>query len=581
MRVLLQDEGGWLQFAAAERVLVASRPGEVWPCLQAAEAATAAGYYAAGFVAYEAAAAFGLAVHPAGSPDYPLLCLGLYRPGNVRPVDWPPAGVGAYQLGPWQAGVDRAAYAQAIAAIKTHIARGETYQVNYTFPLRADFLGQPLALFADLVRAQQERRLPQEPQGRYAAFVDTGRLAICSASPELFFRLDGSRLVSRPMKGTAGRALTQAEDVTRPGWLQQSAKNRAENVMIVDMIRNDMGRVAAVGSVQVPALFAVERYPTVWQMTSTVMAETSAPLSEIMAAMFPCASITGAPKHSTMRIIRALEAEPRGVYTGAIGYLAPGRRAQFNVAIRTVVVEKEPGRATYGVGGGIVWDSTAEEEYQECQVKAQVLAARRPAFSLLETMLWTPEEGFFLLDYHLRRLADSAAYFGVPLDEVAVRAQLAVTASGPCKVRLLVAETGAVGVQVLPLGEMDGGVRRVGWASRPVSRTDLFLYHKTTQRGVYEAARGSRPGCDEVLLWNEQGELTEATTANVVVERDGRRLTPLVACGLLPGTYRQWLLDQGEIEEGVIRRETLRPGQRLYLINAVRRWQLAELVGPA
>lgn len=580
MKVLLQDEGRWLQFAAAERVLVASRPGEVWPCLQAAEAATEAGYYAAGFVAYEAAAAFGLAVHPAGSPGYPLLCLGVYRPENVRPVDWPPAGVGAYQLGSWQPGVSRAAYAQAIAAIKAHIARGETYQVNYTFPLRADFRGQPLALFADLVRSQQELAQPGA-QGRYAAFVDTGRLAICSASPELFFRLDGSRLVSRPMKGTAGRALTQAEDVTRPGWLQQSAKNRAENVMIVDMIRNDMGRVAAVGSVQVPALFAVERYPTVWQMTSTVTAETSAPVGEIMAAMFPCASITGAPKHSTMRIIRALEAGPRGVYTGAIGYLAPGRRAQFNVAIRTVVVEKEPGRATYGVGGGIVWDSTAEEEYQECQIKAQVLAARRPSFSLLETMLWMPAEGFFLLDYHLRRLADSAAYFGVPLDEAAVRAQLAVTANGPRKVRLLVAETGAVTVQVLPLGETDGGVRRVDWASRPVSRKDLFLYHKTTERGVYDLARGSRPGCDEVLLWNEEGELTEATAANVVVERDGLRLTPPVSCGVLPGTFRQWLLDQGEIQEEVIRRETLRPGQRLYLINSVRRWQLAELVGLA
>ena len=338
-------------------------------------------------------------------PDLPLLWLGLFHAPEVW-SDLPDTAL-AHTLGPWEPAIDRATYRQAIAAIKEQIAAGYTYQINYTFPLGAAFKGEPWPLFVQLALAQR---------GRYAAYVDTGRHVVCSASPELFFQKADGVLTSRPMKGTAPRGRTVAEDEAQRAWLFASEKNRAENVMIVDMIRNDMGRVAEVGSVRVPVLFEVERYPTVLQMTSTVTSRTNVSVADVFKALFPCASITGAPKVSAMGIIADLEPAARGVYTGAIGYLAPGGRAQFNVAIRTVVVDRQTGRATYGVGSGVVWDSDADEEYDECLLKARVLAAERPDFELLETMLWRPETGVFLLDRHLERLADSAEYFGIAVD---------------------------------------------------------------------------------------------------------------------------------------------------------------------
>jgi para-aminobenzoate synthetase / 4-amino-4-deoxychorismate lyase len=329
-----------------------------------------------------------------------------------------------------------------VERIKDYLVRGHTYQVNHTFPLRASFTGDPWAFFLDLAAAQQ---------GQYAAFIDTGPLAICSASPELFFRLDGDRLTARPMKGTAPRGRTLAEDESRIAELRRSEKNRAENLMIVDMIRNDLGRVAEIGSVAVPRLFEVERYPTLLQMTSTVTARTQASVAEILAHIFPCASITGAPKVRTMEIIRELEPQPRGIYTGAIGFIAPGRRAQFNVAIRTVLIDRERQQASYGVGSGLVWDSDAATEYAECVLKARVLTERRPSFQLLEALLWEPDSGYFLLAAHLERLANTAVYFQVPLDRPAIEAYLteqARTLTEPGKIRLRVALDGRFTVEV-------------------------------------------------------------------------------------------------------------------------------------
>ncbi len=264
----------------------------------------------------------------------------------------------------------------------------------------------------------------------YGAFLDTGEWVICSASPELFFRLDGARIECRPMKGTAARGRTQAEDLAQARALQASEKERAENVMIVDMVRHDLGRVAQTGSVKVDRLFEVERYPTIWQMTSTVEAQTEAGLGDIFRALFPPASITGAPKVRTMQIIAELERLPRRLYTGTIGFLAPGRRAQFNVAIRTLLVNRPTGCAEYGVGSGITWDSDPEAEWQECRTKARILAPPVPAFSLLETMRWTPEEGYYLLERHLERLQDSALYFGFRFDLTALRLELERLAAG-------------------------------------------------------------------------------------------------------------------------------------------------------
>ena len=335
-------------------------------------------------------------------------------------------------------------------------------------------------------------------------------------------------------------------------------------------------------SVPVPALFEIERYPTLWQMTSSVEAQTDASLGDIMTALFPCASITGAPKPRTMQIIAGLETEPRRIYTGCIGFIAPGRRAQFNVAIRTVLIDKGTGQAEFGTGGGIVWDSVDSEEYTECQVKARVLTERRPEFSLLETLLWTPDEGYFLLDYHLRRLRDSAAHFGFPANLGQVRERLTALADSlpneSHKVRLLVSQAGVISCQAIPLPPATScRPVRLRLAGSPVDSGNRFLYHKTTHRQVYDTARAAFPDDDDVLLWNERGEITESCTANVVVELDGERVTPPVQCGLLPGTFRAWLLDQQEVREQVVTLEAIKRSQGVYLVNSVRKWRRANV----
>jgi para-aminobenzoate synthetase/4-amino-4-deoxychorismate lyase len=336
----------------------------------------------------------------------------------------------------------------------------------------------------------------------------------------------------------------------------------------------------------VPRLFHVEKYPTVWQMTSTVTSETDASLPQIMAALFPCASITGAPKARTMHIIADLETTPRKVYTGCIGFMSPRRRTQFNVAIRTVIVDKETGAAEYGVGGGIVWDSQAGDEYEECRIKAKVLTEKRPEFELLETILWEPEGGFFLLDRHLCRMDASARYFDFPFDREAVLHALQCLESElsgtPQKIRLLLDSLGVPTCEASPLApDAPAGVARLGFATFPVDSSDIFLYHKTTHRHVYLEARRSRPDCDDVLLWNEQGLVTESSIANVVIFHEGEWITPPVECGLLPGTFRAWLLDQGKIHEKPVTMGMLDHAERVFLVNSVRKWREAHLVDRA
>jgi para-aminobenzoate synthetase/4-amino-4-deoxychorismate lyase len=563
----------WLRFQEPRQIIEASCLEEVAPRLRLAEEmVNEHGLYAAGFISYEAAPAFDTALQVRPLDSFPLLWFGLYPRPDV--LQLPPASQEpAYTGLDWTPSISRVMYDQAIAQVKEHIARGETYQVNYTLRLRTPFSGDAWLFFLELVQAQQ---------ADYTAYIDTDRFTLCSASPELFFNLDGRRLVSRPMKGTATRGLTLAEDEAQAQWLHHSEKNRAENVMIVDMIRNDMSRIATVGSVHVPSLFDVERYPTIWQMTSTVAATTDASLSEIITALFPCASITGAPKPRTMQIIAALETTPRRVYTGSIGFIAPDRRAQFNIAIRTVLIDKATGQAEYGVGGGIVWDSVISEEYTECQTKARVLTERRPEFSLLETMLWMPEKGYFLLDYHLQRLQDSAVYFNFSVDIGRVQKGLGELATSLLndqhKVRLLVTRNGDISWQATPLaGTSTSQPVRLKLAPTPIDSANPFLYHKTTHRQVYQAAHAACPDCDDVFLWNERGEITETCIANVVVQLDGELVTPPVKCGLLAGTFRAWLLDQKEIQEGIITAEDLRRSERIYLINSVRKWREAFL----
>ena len=402
---------------------------------------------------------------------------------------------------------------------------------------------------------------------------------IASASPELFFERSGGVVRTRPMKGTTSRGLDLGEDEQRAEALRSCEKERAENLMIVDMLRNDLGRVAEIGSVEVASLFDVERYPTLLQMTSTVTARSRAPLSRLLEALFPCASVTGAPKDSTMRLLARLEATPRGVYTGAIGWAAPDGRTSWSVAIRTVVADRVRRRMVFGTGSGIVADSVAGREHDECLLKARVLD--EPPFALIETLSFLPMEGFHLLEGHLLRLARSAEYFRFSLDGRAVEQLLraiARTASGPLRVRLLLQAGGQLSATVAELPAAPERPLRVALAARPVDSRSPWQRHKTTLRAVYEQAVASRPDCDDVLLWNESGEVTEASASNLVFEIEGRQVTPPLTCGLLPGVERARLLAAEQLVERVVRKDTLLPGTRCWLISSLRGRREAVLV---
>lgn len=567
--VLAQDGERFLRFEEPLETLEARDPAGVRDLLRRADEALASGRWVAGFLAYEAASGLGLATRPPDPDGPPVAWLGVFE--EATPDDRPRAVVG---LPPspvrWEPALDAAGHARALARIQERLAAGDTYQVNFTFPLRAPLAEDPHALFARLLAVQRPA---------HAALVDLGRFAVVCASPELFFRVDDGVLTTRPMKGTAPRGLTPEEDATRAAALSGSAKERAENLMIVDMLRNDLGRVAEVGSVSVPALFEVERYPTVLQMTSTVAARSRAPLSALVEALFPCASVTGAPKRRTMEIIAEAEAFPRGPYTGAVGWAGPDGRASFAVAIRTVLADRERGVATFGVGSGVVADSVAADEHAECLLKARVLA--EPAFALVETMAFLPGEGYRHLDGHLARLAQSARHFGFPLDMRRVEAALrdAASAGAARRARLLLHADGHAAVRTAELPAAPRGALRVGIAARPVDPASPWLRHKTTRREVYDEAAASRPDCDDVLLWNERGELTESSVANVVVEVGGQRITPPVDCGLLPGVERARAIAEGRAREAVVRLTDLRPGQRIWLLSSLRGAREARLVG--
>ncbi len=565
---------GWLVGEGFRGLIQAHRPEQVRGALAAVDSAVGEGLWAAGFVSYEAAVGLDphCAVHP--PTELPLVWFSLFE--RLAHREALPPTVGDCTVGPWQPTVTPEQFRAAIARIKEWIAAGDTYQVNYTHRLRGPFAGEPLALFARLYGAQRAGQ---------GAYIDTGRFALCSASPELFFRLAGDRLVSRPMKGTARRGLWARHDVVARRRLARSAKDRAENAMIADMVRNDMGRIARRASVAVRDAFAIEAWPTVLQMTTTVEARTDADLPALFEAMFPCASITGAPKLRTMQIIRQLEPDARGVYTGSIGWVGPGRRVHFNVAIRTVTLDRSTGQAEYGLGGGIVWDSQPDAEYAECQTKRAVLAAEPEGpFELLETLRYEPAEGYWLLQGHLERLAASAEYFGWPCDRQAVRAALdkqAQALTAPARVRLRLSESGSVHIEAFPAPPRNPpGPWRLRLARTPVDSRNRLLYHKTTARGLYDAALAQRGDCDDVLLWNERGELTETALANIVLEFAGQRFTPPIHSGLLPGVLRSALLGAGEIRPRILTRDDLARCDRLYAINSLRGWMPARLEPP-
>jgi para-aminobenzoate synthetase/4-amino-4-deoxychorismate lyase len=483
--------------------------------------------------------------------------------------------------------VDEAAFSDAIARIHAYIAAGDTYQVNYTYRLRFDAFGGIHALYARL------RQRQQAPYGALIGLPDGG--AILSLSPELFIRHEDGKLLARPMKGTAAASGDEAEDAGRAAALAADPKNRAENVMIVDLLRNDLGRIAAAGSVAVPALFEVARFGSVLQMTSTVEAtpRSDATLADIFAAVYPCGSITGAPKRRTMQIIRECETAPRGFYTGAIGWFdAPAPSAEgsaapalgdfcLSVPIRTLVLSP-PDRAglragELGVGAGIVHDSVAADEYAECQLKARFLTALPPGLELFETMHASRETGCRHLDRHLDRLRASARYFGFRFDEPAVRASLQALCSrlapGAHRIRLALQWDGVCSFQHAPLSPIQERVD-VLLASRPVASDDLFLHHKTSVREPYDAAwrAAEAQGAFDMLFVNERGELTEGGRSNVFLRIGGGWHTPPLSCGVLPGVMRAVLLADPawQARESILTLQDLRAADAVIVCNALR-----------
>jgi para-aminobenzoate synthetase / 4-amino-4-deoxychorismate lyase len=625
----------WTQlFTAPRRVCAAYSAAEIPALFAEIESAVAAGHSAAGFFSYECANSFepkaGSRATKAGEP---LAWFGIYArsyafdhvTGEFVGGDPPelarfraqqisaaaPASETARNSGTdgppeteltAEFALTEAEYVQRISQIHEWIRAGDVYQLNFTAPFSIEASGSIAAHYARL-----RSRQPVD----YGAFLHWQQdQRILSFSPELFFRVEngssrcgGRRIVTKPMKGTAPRGRTTREDREISEGLRGDPKNRSENVMIVDLVRNDLGRVARTGSVKVEELFAVERLPTLWQMTSTVSAELrpEAGFHDIFRALFPCGSVTGAPKVRAMQLIAELEDAPRGVYTGAIGFFSP-HQTVFNVAIRTL--ELNGARGSMGAGSGVVIDSDPAAEFRECLLKAKFLSgpAHRIAapisenvpivsqpdkFSLIETMLW--DGGYPLLELHLDRLEDSAAYFDYSCDRAAVRAALEdharqfahqnfadPTSRSPRRVRLLMVDDEGhiqiVSEALSPPGDPNR-IGRVTISSVRTDPSDAMLYHKTTHRPIYSRAfeQATRDGFDDVLFLNLRGEVTEGAISNVLVEKDGRWYTPPIECGLLAGVYRRHLLEtRPEIEERVLFIDDLQAADAIYLANAVR-----------
>ena len=465
-----------------------------------------------------------------------------------------------------EAGLDAEQHRRRVEQIRRWIADGDCYQINLTFPIDGRFYGHPLALYS---------RLRERQPVRYGAYLSTPEKTVLSFSPELFFERTGDRVVTRPMKGTAPRGATPADDEVNRRALLASDKERAENIMIVDLLRNDLGRLAAPGKVSVDSLCDAEAYPTLWQVVSSISAELpGATLLDLFGALFPCGSITGAPKIRAMQRIDELEVAPRGLYTGTLGWLAPGGDCRFNVAIRTLEVQPDR-RVRLGVGSGIVIDSVAESEHAECLLKSKFLTGFDPGFELIETLRL--ENGTYpLLSSHLQRLQSSALALGFACDLPAIVAALAGRASlssaGLCRVRLTLAHDGQYGIVLAPLVDERGPWSAVLDDER-LDADDYLLRHKTSARSRYQralAALAEDPEVFDAIFLNTRGEVCEGARSNVFVERDGVLLTPPLDCGLLPGVMRRQLLESGRAVEAVLRVEDLLGASAIYLANALR-----------
>ncbi len=562
--------------------------------LRQVNAAVVDGYFAAGCVSYEAGYAFEQRFSDKKLQSSPFLWFGLYEEPitvdrRTRRISGPTKGlrrlreevaekrgITAAPVHPlhFHPSVSEARYLDAFEEVQKYIEAGDTYQVNLTFRLFAPFPSATYALYERMRNAQRVS---------YGAFINTGSLTLLSCSPELFFRRSGDRITLKPMKGTIERGRTLAEDKERSAMLKESEKNRAENLMIVDLLRNDVGKIARSGTVRVKRFFEIERYETVFQATSTIEAllRKGTDIPELFRSLFPSGSVTGAPKIRTMEIIDELETTPRGFYTGSIGYFSPAKKAVFNVAIRTLVIDRESGNAEFGVGSGVVHDSRGADEYKECLLKARFLELEAAEFGLVETMRWDSRRGWLLLPAHLRRLRESATYFGFRFSSSKLGEELRKmerrlrqrSAKEVFKVRLELSRHGQVLFTHFRL-EPPKEKEYVRFSPFAMDAEERFLFHKTTNRPLYdrELAAAKEEGYFDVVFRNKQGEVTEGARSNIFVRRGDTFLTPPLECGLLAGVYRSYILSSRKysVREQRLYPDDLMSADELFLCNAVR-----------
>lgn len=565
----VSDNGQPVEFQNPLRIITTYNIDEIDSCFLEIQKATREGYYAAGYVSYEAAPAFNSALQVKQGSDMPLIWFGIFE----RALSPTPAEASDYTVKKWKPSITIDNYNEQIEKIHERIKEDKTEQVNFTLKMKSEFKGDSQSFYKDLIQAQA---------ADYTAYLDIGRFKIVSASPELFFKLEKGVLTTKPMAGTATRGKTYEEDLVQAQWLKHSKKNQQENNIIVKAMENELKEIADNEEVRVVNRHSIEKYPTVYQMTTTLIAELSSGtgLLDVFKALFPCGSITGLPKKETMDVISEIEQETRDVYCGAIGYITPDQEAIFNVPIRTAVVDTQTNEAVYGVGGGITFESSAEEEYEEVLAKAAILHTKQPDYQLLESLRL--EKGkYFLLDEHLNRLKQTAVYFDIIIDSKKIEESLYSFAKehpqATYKVRLSVNKHSEHIVEGSRISNKSNTQpATVKLADQPINKENIFHYHKTTYREIYEIHR--QEGVYDVLLWNDGGEITEFTNGNIVVELNGKLLTPPVLSGLLPGTFREHLINEGTITEQVLTFNELKTCNNIWFINSVRKWVPVALV---
>ena len=534
------------------------------------------GYYAAGFISYEAGFSFEDTLKRLGMDSkFPLLWFGIYRNPLIfshrekinlfSPRDL------LYNLKNLRPDISRKRYIANIEKIKDFIRKGDTYQVNYTFKYKFNFSGSLSGLYEDLKKKQSVS---------YSAVIKTDDFSILSLSPELFFRKNKNYLEVRPMKGTFDRGRDVGEDRYNMKALKESLKNRSENLMIVDLLRNDLGRISRCGTVKTENLFKVERYETLLQMISVVKSRMKRDIRiyDLLESIFPSGSVTGAPKISTMKIIDSLEKERRRIYTGNIGFFAPDGKAVFNVAIRTLLIDNKTGSGEMGVGSGIVYDSEPYKEFEECKLKADFIRRKEKDFKLIETIRWQPGKGYFLLRKHLDRLSLSAQYFDFKCDKRYIGKRIKdmerqFKDGHDYKLRVLLGRDGKIESS---FSRIDGKIdfAKIRFSEKKTSTRDIFLYHKTTNRDLYdrEHKKWEKKGYFDIIFTNEKNQITEGAISNIIIKKTRYYYTPPLECGLLNGVYRRYLFKRGELllKEKILYKKDIESADEVYMVNSVR-----------